>query len=120
MRSAECAKGKGYSLEVDTCRVQTVTLCVCVRQSGLADAVRYEHMTVDSLKLLCKRRQLKVSGTKHELIRKLLKPLPADRVPPPYPPPEADQGSSASGRIRGEQRLRVGGVRDMICRRWTL
>jgi hypothetical protein len=70
-------------------------------QSQLKDSVRYEHMTVDSLKLLCKRRQLKVSGTKHELIRKLVQPQPSDRIPPPHPPPAADEGSS--DRVSGER-----------------
>ena len=80
-----------------------LTICFRMWQSRLEDSVRYEHMTVDSLKLLCKRRQLKVSGTKHELIRKLIQPQPSDRIPPPHPPPAADQGSSISDRVRGER-----------------
>jgi hypothetical protein len=85
-----------------------LTICFRMWQSRLEDSVRYEHMTVDSLKLLCKRRQLKVSGTKHELIRKLVQPQPSDRIPPPHPPPAADQGSSISDRVRD----RVSGERD--------
>jgi hypothetical protein len=85
------------------CTWHTPYNCFRMWQSRIADSVRYEHMTVDSLKLLCKRRQLKVSGTKHELIRKLIQPQPSDRIPPPHPPPAADQGSSISDRVRGER-----------------
>jgi hypothetical protein len=65
-------------------------------QSALDDAARYEHMTVDALKLLCKRRLLKVSGIKQDLIRRLLNPQVQDRVAPPPPPPHPHPPPDAS------------------------
>jgi len=50
---------------------------------ALDDAVRYEHMTVESLRAICKRRLLKVSGNKQDLIGRLLRPAPDDRAPAP-------------------------------------